>query len=86
MKGQTQGYTSFALGPLEPAEPEASGWLHAAGGLWASGPDLARWDLALMEGRVLKPGIVPPHDHAATLKTGHDHGLWLRPECPSDRR
>ncbi len=55
IKGKTRGYTSFALGPLEPAEPEASGWLHAAGGMWASAPDLARWDLALMEGRILQP-------------------------------
>ena len=55
IRGQTKGYTSFALGPLEPAEPEASGWLYSAGGLWASAPDLARWDLALMEGRVLSP-------------------------------
>ena len=31
-------------------ELEAKGWLGAAGGLWATGPDLARWDLALMGG------------------------------------
>ena len=35
--------------------PEGGGWLHAAGDLWASAPDLARWDLTLIEGRVLKP-------------------------------
>jgi CubicO group peptidase (beta-lactamase class C family) len=49
------GHTSFALGPAEPASREADGWLHAAGGLWSSVSDLARWDLALMEGKVLKP-------------------------------
>jgi CubicO group peptidase (beta-lactamase class C family) len=53
--GMAHGYTSFALGPSEPALREAEGWLHAAGGLWASVADLARWDLALMEGKVLKP-------------------------------
>jgi D-alanyl-D-alanine carboxypeptidase len=53
--GLAHGYTSFALGPAEPAPQEADGWLHAAGGLWSSVTDLARWDLALMEGKVLKP-------------------------------
>ncbi len=53
--GLARGYTPFALEGPKPAIPEADGWLYAAGGLWASAPDLARWDLALMEGRVLKP-------------------------------
>ncbi len=53
--GMAHGYTSFALGPSEPAPREAEGWLHAAGGLWSSVSDLARWNLALMEGKVLKP-------------------------------
>ncbi len=48
------GYTSFALGPPEPAVAEADGWVEAAGGLWASASDLLHWDLALVEGRVIK--------------------------------
>ena len=39
----------------EPALREAAGWIHAAGGLYASASDLARWDLALVDGKVLKP-------------------------------
>jgi CubicO group peptidase (beta-lactamase class C family) len=53
--GLARGYTTFALGPLEPARIEAEGWLDAAGGIYASATDLARWDLALMSGRVVKP-------------------------------
>jgi CubicO group peptidase (beta-lactamase class C family) len=53
--GLARGYTAFALGDPEPAPPEADGWLYAAGGLHATATDLARWDLALMEGKVLKP-------------------------------
>jgi CubicO group peptidase (beta-lactamase class C family) len=53
--GLARGYTTFALGPWEQAVPEAGGWLYAAGGLTASAADLARWDLALMESKVLKP-------------------------------
>jgi D-alanyl-D-alanine carboxypeptidase len=74
IKGQIKGYTSFALGPLEPAEPEASGWLYAAGGLWASAPDLARWDFALMEGRVLKPESYRVMTTPRALKSGHTTG------------
>jgi D-alanyl-D-alanine carboxypeptidase len=74
VKGQNRGYTSFALGPLEPAEPEASGWLYAAGGLWASAPDLARWDLALMEFRVLKPESYRLMTTPRALKNGHTTG------------
>jgi D-alanyl-D-alanine carboxypeptidase len=54
VKGVAQGYTSFALGDPEPAVREASGWIHAAGGLYSTASDLARWDLALMSGKVLK--------------------------------
>ena len=74
VKGQTKGYTSFALGPLEPALPEASGWLYAAGGLWASAPDLARWDLALLESRVLKPESYRLMTTPRALKNGHTTG------------
>ncbi len=74
IKGKVRGYTSFALGPLELAEPEAAGWLHAAGGLWASAPDLARWDLALMEGRVLKPLSFRIMTTPRALKNGQTTG------------
>jgi CubicO group peptidase (beta-lactamase class C family) len=70
LKGRARGYTSFALGPLEPAVPEATGWLHAAGGLWASAPDLARWDIALMEQRILKPASYRFMTTPRTLKSG----------------
>jgi CubicO group peptidase (beta-lactamase class C family) len=51
--GLAKGYTSFALGPPEPATLEAGGWIYAAGGLYTSASDLARWDLALADGKVL---------------------------------
>ncbi len=47
------GHTSFALGAPERATPEGEGWLHAAGGVWSSAQDLARWDLALADGKAL---------------------------------
>jgi CubicO group peptidase (beta-lactamase class C family) len=49
------GYTSWALGEMEPAELEGAGWIGAPGGIWSTAGDLARWDLALM-----RPGFLSP--------------------------
>jgi CubicO group peptidase (beta-lactamase class C family) len=48
-------YTSFALTPLAPAEPEGDGWVGAAGAIYSTAADVALWDIALMDGGVLKP-------------------------------
>jgi CubicO group peptidase (beta-lactamase class C family) len=53
--GLAQGYTAFALGQPEPANREAPGWIHAAGALYTTPSDLAKWDVALVSGKVLKP-------------------------------
>lgn len=49
------GYTSFALTKLTRAAREGDGWVGAAGAIYSTAADVARWDVALMEGRVLKP-------------------------------
>jgi CubicO group peptidase (beta-lactamase class C family) len=51
--GLADGHLSFALSPPTPTAPEARGWLGAAGGLWSTPSDLARWDLALASGDLL---------------------------------
>lgn len=51
--GMAEGYTPLGLGPVEPAIPEGTGWIGAAGGIWSTPGDLLAWDLALMSGRVL---------------------------------
>ena len=48
-------YTSFALTPLTRAAQEGDGWVGAAGAIYSTAADVARWDIALMDGRVLKP-------------------------------
>src|SRR5262249_51198284 len=50
-----RGYGTFALSGPEPVAPEAAGWLGGAGGMYSTASDLARWDLALVSGQVLKP-------------------------------
>ncbi|HKB10864.1 MAG TPA: serine hydrolase domain-containing protein [Vicinamibacterales bacterium] len=48
------GYTSFALTPLTRAIREGAGWVGAAGAIYSTAADIARWDVALMDGRVLQ--------------------------------
>ena len=51
-QADASGYTRYALGPPRPAVTTARGWLFAAGELAMTPTDLARWDLALIEGRL----------------------------------
>ena len=49
------GFTRFGPGPARPANPEARGWLFAAGELAMTARDLARWDISLIDHKLLKP-------------------------------
>ncbi len=49
------GYATFLLSPPEAVAAEGAGWLRGAGGIYSTAGDLAKWNLALMDGRVLKP-------------------------------
>ncbi len=53
--GLAEGYTPIGLSAAEPSIPEGKGWIGAAGGLWSTPEDLMKWDLALIDGKVLKP-------------------------------
>ena len=47
------GHARYALGPARPAAKEGRGWLYSAGQLAMTASDLARWDIALIERRLL---------------------------------
>ncbi len=67
-KNRAIGHTAFALADAEPSVQEGDGWLHAAGGIFTTPTDLAIWDLALMNGKVLKPQsyqMMTSHRHLA---------------------
>lgn len=49
------GYERFALGPPRVATKEGVGWLMAIGELAMSASDLAKWNIAFMERKLLKP-------------------------------
>jgi len=51
--GIAKGYTTFALGPPEANMPEGKGWVGAAGGIYSTPTDLAKWDIALLNGKVV---------------------------------
>ena len=64
------GYTRFGLGPLRAAQPEARGWLYAAGELAMTARDLAVWDQSLLEGKLLKSAALQEMMKPARLKNG----------------
>ncbi len=72
--GMAEGYTPLGLGPVEPAVPEGTGWIGAAGGLWSTPTDLLTWDLALMTGQVLSPASFATMSTPRTLSDGRTSG------------
>ena len=73
------GYQSFALSDPEVIAPEASGWLRGAGGIYSTPSDIAKWDLALISGKVLKPDSYALMTTARKLNDGKsaDYGCGL---------
>lgn len=72
--GMAEGYTPLGLGDAEPAVPEGTGWIGAAGGIWSTPTDLLAWDLALMDGKVLAPASWATMSTPRTLTDGRTSG------------
>jgi CubicO group peptidase (beta-lactamase class C family) len=85
--GLAEGYTQFGLGPAEVAVPEGRGWIGAAGGIWSTPADLMKWDLALMDGKVLNAKSWKTMTTPRELKDGRSSaygcGLQLRDRGPA---
>lgn len=73
------GYFRYALGPLRPAPKEGKGWLFAAGELAMPTQDLARWNISMIERRLLKPESYKEMETEVRLKNGEGtkYGLGL---------
>lgn len=54
-KGYPIGTHRYALGPVRPSKPAGDNWLWAAGELAMSASDLAKWDVARIERKILSP-------------------------------
>ena len=64
------GYRRFGLGPLRVAPKEGPGWLFAAGELAMPAQDLAKWDISLIEQKILKPSSYRELETEVQLKNG----------------
>lgn len=82
-------YTRYALGPPRQVAREGPGWYFAAGELCMTAPDLAKWDIAFLEKRILsaksydeftremKVKNGKPTHYALGLSVGEFHGTPL---------
>ncbi|HTA74578.1 MAG TPA: serine hydrolase domain-containing protein [Gemmatimonadaceae bacterium] len=68
------GYTTYALGPPFPAEPEGRGWAGSAGAIWSTPSDLVAWDMALIGGKVLSDDSYRTLTTPRRLKDGRSTG------------
>src|SRR5262249_14765662 len=64
------GYMRYALGPPRPAPKEGHGWMFAAFELAMTPEDLAKWDIAVMDEKVLKPSSYQGMETEVVLKDG----------------
>lgn len=80
--GDAIAYTRFALGPPRPSQREASGWYFAAGELCMTPSDLARWDIAFLEKKILSASSYQEFTREVVLRNGdrthYALGLMLR--------
>jgi CubicO group peptidase (beta-lactamase class C family) len=77
-----------AIGPLRAAPKEGKGWLFGAGQLAMTARDLATWDLAMINGSLLRPESWKAMQTAYVLTTGvpTSYGLGVNVGAPGGRR
>jgi hypothetical protein len=71
------GYLRYALGPPRIAPKEGKGWLFAAGELAMPTADLAKWDIAMIEQKLLKPESYRVMQTEVELRNGRSTGYGL---------
>ena len=82
------GYLRYGLGPLRPAPKEGKGWLFAMGELAMTAEELARWDIGLIEHRLLKPASYVEMEREVLLANGvgTQYGLGIDVSSMSGHR
>ncbi|HWA57965.1 MAG TPA: serine hydrolase, partial [Gemmatimonadales bacterium] len=62
--------------------PEGRGWTGGAGGIYSTAEDLAKWDIALMSGKVFKPAtwqiVITPRLLNDGANSGYGGGQFIR--------
>jgi D-alanyl-D-alanine carboxypeptidase len=64
------GYLRYALGPPRPAPREGQGWLFGGEELAMTAQDIGKWDISLMNQKLLKPSSYRQFETAALLSNG----------------
>jgi CubicO group peptidase (beta-lactamase class C family) len=64
------GYLRYALGPPRAAPKEGKGWLFAAGELAMTARDLARWNIGMLDRRLMTPASYAEMETEVRLKNG----------------
>ncbi len=82
------GYLRYGLGPLHVAPKEGKGWLFAAGELAMTAEDLARWNVGLLERRLLSASSYAEMEGEIRLKNGLGtrYGLGMNVTTEAGRR
>jgi len=82
------GYMRYGLGPARVAPIEAPGWMYAAGEVAMTAEDLAKWDIALIERKVMSPAAYKQFETETVLSTGvgTQYGLGIVVRSESGRR
>lgn len=79
--GMSHGYNEYALGGPTLATPEASGWTGAAGAIFSTPTDMLKWDLALLDRKILSPAsfamLTSPRILADGRSTGYGCGMFV---------
>jgi CubicO group peptidase (beta-lactamase class C family) len=68
--GDAVAYTRYASGPPRAAGREANGWYFAAGELCMTPSDLARWDIAFLQKKILSARSYEEFTREVKLKNG----------------
>jgi D-alanyl-D-alanine carboxypeptidase len=81
-------YLRNGLGPLRPAPKEGKGWLFGAGQLAMTAHDLALWNIAVMNGTLLKAASYKEQQRDMLLENGLStrYGLGVSLSAPNGRR
>ncbi|MGZ3484847.1 MAG: serine hydrolase domain-containing protein [Gemmatimonadaceae bacterium] len=73
----TTGYVRYGLGPLRPAPDAGPGWMWAAGELAMTAADLAKWDINIIQHRLLTPASYRELEREVVLNNGAGTGYAL---------
>ena len=82
------GYMRYGLGPARVAPAEGPGWMFAAGELAMTAEDLAKWDIALIERKLISPASYKQMETETLLVNGvgTQYGLGVSVRSESGRR